>query len=95
MEATSVFYNTTNTLTSNVSSRVTTDSVNLGLLEKIMRVALKGEGIDSDAMLQNGMISPAVYRSLTSLSAQIAAQVSSGHLATDPKGIARAVPPWA
>ena len=49
--------------------------MNINILEKVTRMALKGENIESRSMLKNGVITPAEHRSLESLSSQIAANV--------------------
>ena len=53
--------------------------MNISLLEKVARLAVRGEAVDakSDAMLNSGVISPAEHRSLKSLSWQIAANMQA------------------
>ncbi len=50
--------------------------INLNALEKLARQVIKGDTtMDSRMMLNNGFITPAEHRSLSSLSWQIAANV--------------------
>ena len=51
--------------------------MNVNVLEKVARMALKGENIaeKSNEMLRGGVLTPAEHRSLKSLSAQIAANL--------------------
>ena len=49
--------------------------MNINILEKVTRTALKGQNVESRSMLNNGVITPAEHRSLESLSMQIAANV--------------------
>ena len=49
--------------------------MNINILEKATRMALKGGYVESESMLKNGVITPAEHRSLESLSSQIAANI--------------------
>lgn len=49
--------------------------MNINILEKVTRKALKGSNVESNSMLKDGVITPAEHRSLESLSSQIAANV--------------------
>ena len=49
--------------------------MNIEILEKLTRKALRGESVESKSILKNGVITPAEHRSIESLSSQIAANI--------------------
>ncbi len=49
--------------------------MNIEILEKLTRKALRGESVESKSILKNGVITPAEHKSIESLSSQIAANI--------------------
>ena len=47
--------------------------MNITILERVARMALRGEHIETESMVKRGVITPAEHRSLESLSSHIAA----------------------
>lgn len=67
--------------------------MNISILEKATRMALKGGNVESEAMLKNGVITPAEHRSLESLSSQIAANIRAINTGTGSGVVALKVKP--